>query len=132
MALSDLEALKTLFRSNGGDNWIIKANWATEAELSTWIGVKVNEDGRVVELSVEINNLQGPIPEALGSLTNLTELDLGRNNLTGPIPEALGSLTNLTELDLCGNQLTRPIPEALGSLTNLTELDLRSNQLTGE
>ena len=71
--------------------------------------------------------MTGPIPEALGSLSNLQQLDLGFNELTGPIPEALGSLSNLTSLGLRNNALTGPIPEALGSLSNLQLLGLRNN-----
>eukprot|EP00903_Cladosiphon_okamuranus_P010529 g9959.t1 len=135
MASADRDALEALFRSTGGDSWEEKFNWATDAELSTWYGVNVDEDNRVVELAlgsfVSGNNLKGPIPEVLRSLTNLMVLGLSNNRLTGPIPEVLGSLTDLTKLDLSKNQLTGPIPEVLGSLTNLTKLDLSGNQLTG-
>eukprot|EP00903_Cladosiphon_okamuranus_P012364 g11589.t3 len=133
MDMSDVQALEALFRSTGGENWKKKANWATDAELSTWDGVKVDEDGRVVELSISLNYhlLQGSIPEALGSLANITVLYLTDNQLTGPIPEALGSLANLEKLSLSGNQLRGPIPEALGSLANLEKLSLSGNQLRG-
>eukprot|EP00752_Nemacystus_decipiens_P017785 g15946.t1 len=46
MASADREALEALFRSTAGENWEEKANWVTDAELSTWHGVKVDEDGR--------------------------------------------------------------------------------------
>ena len=66
--------------------------------------------------------MRGPLPAALGDLTNLELLWLWNNQLTGPIPAELGDLTNLSELDLGGNgssRLTGPIPAALGDLTNL-------------
>jgi hypothetical protein len=47
-------------------------------------------------MSLWLNNLNGTIPESLGSLTGLTALDLYDNELTGTIPESLGSLTGLT------------------------------------
>eukprot|EP00752_Nemacystus_decipiens_P017775 g15937.t1 len=131
MDSADRAALEALFRSTDGENWKLNSNWVTDAELSTWHGIKVGEDGRVLELSLRRNNLRGPIPEALGSLTNLETLYLSINQLTGPIPEALSSLTNLETLYLNINQLTGPIPEALGSLTNLETLFLKTNQLTG-
>ena len=34
-------------------------NWGTDAELSKWDGVKVDKDGRVVELSLLAINLKG-------------------------------------------------------------------------
>eukprot|EP00752_Nemacystus_decipiens_P017825 g15981.t1 len=131
MASADLEALEALFRSTGGENWQHNVNWVTDAKPSTWDGVKVDGDGRVVELRVRRNNLQGPIPETLGSVTNLTKLYLCHNKLTGPIPEALGSLVNVTVLSFTNNQLTGPIPGVLGTLTDLTELDLLGNKLDG-
>ena len=42
-----------------------------------------------------------------GRLTELASLDLHGNQLTGPIPRELGSLTALTELSLQENQLVR-------------------------
>ncbi|CAM9952152.1 unnamed protein product, partial [Ectocarpus fasciculatus] len=58
MALTDHDALVALFRSTGGAHWDKKDNWDTAAEISTWSGVQVNEDGRVVKVHLESNNLQ--------------------------------------------------------------------------
>ena len=63
----------------------------TDEPLGTWYGV---------------THLTGPIPDALGNLTNLEVLRLFDNDLTGPIPDALGSLTCLGKLDISGNELT--------------------------
>lgn len=59
MASTDRDALVALFRSTGGANWKRKTNWETDAELSQWHGVEVNNQGRVVELSMVNNNLRG-------------------------------------------------------------------------
>ena len=60
MASTDREALIALFRSTGGAGWTNRDNWDTDAELATWYGVAaVNEQGRVVELQLEHNHLQG-------------------------------------------------------------------------
>eukprot|EP00752_Nemacystus_decipiens_P001882 g1813.t1 len=131
MASEDRDVLKALYRSTGGESWSKRENWATDADLSTWHGVVVDKHGRVTCLDLNNNSLRGPIPLALGALSNLTKLDLARNQLTGTIPQALGALSNLTELNLGGNQLTGTIPEALGALSNLTQLNLGGNQLTG-
>lgn len=64
----DRDALLALFRATGGGNWTRNDNWGTDAELSTWFGVEVNDQGRVVKLSTCTairdgvrfgNNLQG-------------------------------------------------------------------------
>lgn len=62
MASTDRDALRTLFRSTNGVEWAQRRNWDTDAELSIWYGskgVKVNDAGRVVELSLRRNNLTG-------------------------------------------------------------------------
>ena len=88
-------------------------------------------DPILTNLWLHNNELTGPIPPALGNLTNLQQLNLSDNKLTGTIPAALGNLTNLTDLRLNNNQLTDPIPRELGNLTQLTQLRLNNNQLTG-
>ena len=59
MASPDRDALFSLFHTTGGANWTRKGNWCTSAELPTWDWVKVNQQGRVVELDLSDNNLQG-------------------------------------------------------------------------
>ena len=103
----------------------------------------------------QFTKLTGPLPPALGRLTNLTRLDLSNNQfgsplppeignltslkifyannagLTGPLPPELGNLVNLESLDLSDNQLSGPLPPELGNLASLEYLRLRNNQLTG-
>ncbi|CAN0362368.1 unnamed protein product [Ectocarpus sp. 6 AP-2014] len=131
MSSTDREALIALFRSTGGAGWIRRDNWDTDAVLGTWDGVKVNDQGRVVVLSLMQNNLQGPIPPEVGDLGELETLWLGVNQITGSIPPELGRLTARRKLNLRANQLTGPIPPELGNLGALTKLDLERNELTG-
>lgn len=54
------------------------------------------------------NELNGPIPDSIGSLTKLRALDLSRNRLEDSIPD-IHRLTNLRELYVTlyvGNWLT--------------------------
>lgn len=59
MASADRDVLEALYRSTGGESWRNKAYWATTADLSAWHGVKLDEDGRVLELDLLNKNLQG-------------------------------------------------------------------------
>lgn len=69
MASVDRDALEALFLWTGGDNWKErKDNWATDAELSTWDGVAVHEDGRVKRLALPYNNLLGTVETLFVSL----------------------------------------------------------------
>ena len=55
----------------------------------------VDDNGRVIELSLEDNQLSGSIPPELGDLANLQFLDFDDNQLNGPMPPELGNLANL-------------------------------------
>jgi len=130
-AETDKEALIKLYESTNGENWTNKGGWNTDVPLSEWEEVTVDEEGRVIMLDLQSNNLTGPIPASLGQLTALEELNLNCNQLTGTIPTELGNLTALTWLDLSYNRLEGTIPVELGELGNLEELDLSNNRLTG-
>ncbi|CAM9894567.1 unnamed protein product [Ectocarpus sp. 12 AP-2014] len=129
MAHTDRDALVSLYNATGGANWKQKANWDTGADLSQWCGIKVDDQGRVVELNLFWNNLQGSIPKELGALDKLEKLSL-YNKITGLIPGALGVLSKLKALFLFNNQLSGPIPPELGNLGELQALDLQRNQFT--
>ena len=144
-------ALSALYNATDGQNWARNANWLSESSLATWYGVVTNEEGRVIELALASNRLQGSIP-SLSALTELKILSLGSNRLSGSIPD-LSQLAKLVALDLDSNQMTGSIPgldaltalewlslsnnrlsgqiPALGSLTNIKVLDVSNNRLTG-
>ena len=129
---SDREVLVALYNSTEGPDWDNNDNWLSRADIGEWWGVTTDEYGRVIELKLSGNNLEGGIPSSLGELSSLTELNLFDNELTGDIPSELSNLTKLRALDIGWNQLEGKIPAELGSLSNLVELWLDRNQLTGE
>ncbi|CAN0348246.1 unnamed protein product, partial [Scytosiphon promiscuus] len=59
MSEADREALLVLYRSTNGPGWEKKRGWDTRADLYKWHGVEVNDQGRVVKLSLGSNNLEG-------------------------------------------------------------------------
>lgn len=50
-----------LNRSTGGPYWKREDNWDTDARLSNWHGVRVNDEDRVVDISLPNNNLHGKL-----------------------------------------------------------------------
>ena len=127
---TDRTALEAFYRATGGQNWTNNTNWLSEEPLDTWHGV-ITQENRVIGLSLHQNALSGPLPPALGSLTNVELLSLGGNALSGPLPPELGHLANLQRVFLWENALSGPIPPELGNLTNLRFLDLSRNGLSG-
>ena len=128
---TDREALEDLYAAADGDDWTENRNWLTNAPLDRWHGVTTNRSGRVTELDLSENKLNGTIPAALGNLTYLEALDLSKNQLKGNIPPELGNLANLEALILYGNQLSGSIPTELDSLSKLQILALSGNNLRG-
>lgn len=128
---ADRDALVALYEDTDGDNWTNNRNWLSNASLDSWHGVTTDRNGRVVELNLSENELNGTIPSELGSLTYLVDLNLSQNQLRGTIPSELGNLTNLTSLSLFGNRLSGGIPSELGNLIDLVVLALMDNNLRG-
>ena len=127
----DRDVLEALYSATGGPRWIYRDGWLTDAPLGEWYGVRVNDAGRVVGLSLTGNNLNGSIPPVIGSLANLGTLWLSGNSLAGSIPAEIGELEYLHSLNLQSNDLTGAIPAELGSLMVLQHLFLGGNRLTG-
>lgn len=128
---TDRAALTALYEATNGGSWKNSSNWLSDAPLAQWYGVEVDASGRVAELQLEGNDLEGRIPPEIGDLHGLTGLDLGKNALTGPIPPEIGGLADLRSLVLWSNHLEGPIPPRIERLSSLRELHLSDNELTG-
>ena len=126
---SDRAALVALYNSAGGSGWTDKTNWDSTEPLSTWFGVTLLGNGRVVELSLPGNNVRGTLPAELGSLTSLNVLNLSDNRLSGTIPDWLGDL-RLQNLYLNGNQLSGCVPD--GSRADLINHDFMAVDANGD
>ena len=128
---SDRGALVSLYRSTGGQTWLDRTNWLTDAPLGDWYGVTVDRAGRVVRLELDANNLAGPIPPEIAHLTQLRRLTLADNTLDGSIPPELGRLSLLDFLLLSNNSLSGEIPPELGKLTAMATMGMSGNRLNG-
>ena len=72
---SDREALMSLYRATGGEQWRNRTGWGTSAPLDEWYGVSVDERGRVTELELCQNSLLGTYGRASGRPPLLTVLN---------------------------------------------------------
>jgi len=85
---------------------------------------------KLEQLSMANNDISGSLPSTF-ACKSLRTLQLSDNYIEGPIPDAIGELTQLDVLDLEKNDLSGPLPASIGNLKKLTELRLRYNQLRG-
>ncbi len=128
----DLEALIAFYEAANGDNWTNNTGWADLSACTPceWYGVKCDEAGRVVELVLESNNLNGSLASAVADLPELLHLNVNGNNLSGPLPN-LSALNKMDTLRLAANDFNGEFPTSILGLTDMTWLALSSNQLSG-
>ena len=115
------DILVKFYEDTGGDNWKYNTNWCSDLPLSEWDGVGTNDEGRVMELYLDSNNLTGG--GSLSGLDALEYLDCNDNQLT---TLDVSGCTSLVEFDCDHNQLTTL--DVLGC-TALEGLYCYSNQL---
>ena len=72
-----------------------------------------------MSMMVEPTGWWAPIPPELGSLGRLFELDLSGNDLEGPIPPSFGDLASLMYLDLTSSGTDGELPSELTSLSRV-------------
>jgi len=78
-------------------------------------------------ISLQGNQLTGPLPKWISLLTGLLELDLSSNKLTGGLPESWSLCSGIRRLHLGENSLTGTVPKQWSALTLLDLLDLQGN-----
>lgn len=66
-----------------------------------------------------------------GLMSGLSWLSMNDNDMTGPIPTELGNLVNMTRMSFKDCMLTGTIPSELGRMTILENLSLETNLLSG-
>lgn len=136
------------------NNMMGKTGWDLTQPVITWPGV-MTVNGRVAEVKILNNYLEGVIPEEIGTLTELRRINI-KGLIHSPLPASLTSLANLKELVIKGVEasvkgpmpadignlmlledlqitglLNGTIPSSIGNLTNLKYLDLSMGGLSG-
>ncbi len=128
---NDRDVLEILHDRARGVGWTDGTNWGSDEPLAEWAGVETDDSGRVVGLSLDDNNLRGPVHSSIGQLDRLVTLHLGRNWLAGPIPAEVGDLSLLRELVLSVNGLVGELPAELGTLDSLRVFNVAVTSVSG-
>lgn len=124
---ADYEALKVLYQATNGGAWTNKT-WriGSNAVTSTgWPGVTFDEEGHVLAIDLQNNNLRGTLPTEGMEMKSLRTLNLSHNSLNGNVAAFCKLLPALETLNL-GYNLFTEIKEALP--THITSLNLQSQR----
>ena len=112
--------LVAIFNALAGASWHRRRGWGADSEtpIDEWDGVAV-ENGWVVGLELEANNLVGELPGCVGELRRLERLNMAHNALNGVVPTSLAGCRQLRQLLLHDNRLRGAMP----CLTPCTKLE---------
>lgn len=119
---ADYAALRVLYDATNGGAWI--KTWKVNSNAITataWPGVTFDEDGNVLAISLQENNLVGDLPAEGFCLPNLTSLNLSHNSLKGDIAAFCSLLPSLAKLNLSYCEFTE-LSDVLP--TTITDLNL--------
>lgn len=124
---ADYEALKVLYQATNGGAWTNKT-WriGSNAVTSTgWPGVTFDEEGHVLAIDLQNNNLRGTLPTEGMEMKSLRTLNLSGNSLSGDVAAFCKLLPALETLNLGYNLFT----ELKGVLpAHITSLNLQSQR----
>ena len=102
----DRGPLAAIYHGLAGPDWLNSANWLTDAPVWEWHGVTADKKGRVTELDLSNNGLEGAVPAEVAGLSGLQKLNLAGNaRLSGILPREMIHLAldalHLDDTDLC-------------------------------
>ncbi|MFK5878807.1 MAG: T9SS type A sorting domain-containing protein [Flavobacteriaceae bacterium] len=127
----DYPALLVLYNATNGANWIDNTNWLNLTKpISTWFGI-TEANGRVTDIILQNNQLQGNLPPEIGDFTFLNRFDIFNNTVAGTIPIEIGNLQNLTWVDIRNNIFSGSIPTSITNIPNLFVFIVSNNNLSG-
>lgn len=124
---ADYEALKVLYQATNGGAWTSKT-WriGSNAVTSTgWPGVTFDEEGHVLAIDLQNNNLKGSLPTEEMEMKSLRTLNLSGNSLSGDVAAFCKLLPALETLNL-GNNLFTELTDVLPA--HITSLNLQNQR----
>ena len=131
---SDSLALVAIYNLADGAHWKDSRIWKLDTPIDTWPGIKLNKEGRVIEVSITngtVSTVEWEIPEILTELSELSTLQIVGSKLKGEIPEFLYGMTKLAKIRFNTNNLTGSLSDKISQWTELTELYLNGNKQLG-
>ncbi len=103
----DFGIMQDLYNNTNGPQWKKQNGWMLDCEPCGWYGISCDQDGHIIGIDLQANDLAGALPSSLGLLDSLKILRLGRNDLVGAFPLSMRNLCAQLEVyDFSQNELT--------------------------
>jgi hypothetical protein len=131
---TDSLTLVKIYTIADGANWKDSRKWDLTKPMNEWPGIKLNDEGRVIELSITNGTVSTVDWELPSDLTDLTELSIFQavgSRVVGAFPEFLYDMTKLTKLVINGNKITGSFSDKVANWTELTNLYINNNKEFG-
>lgn len=134
---SDWTTLKQLYREWNGNEWTRR--WKVSEEPSSvkdFPGVMI-EEGKVVEINLSNNNMEGTFPYILLSLPKLRKLDVSGNRFSDDLSTSAtffaqqnpSVVSNVWDINISNNKFSGNIGLFANSFPSLTRLNASNNYL---
>lgn len=125
----DRAAMEALYQSTNGAKWLNNSGWmqGDPCTYPYWYGLYCLE-GRILEIDLAYNGLDGDIPSELAQVTALQAIRIYSNVLTGEIPHGLFVIQSLQIIDFNTNSISGTLPSVI-SMVNLTQLAFYGNKI---
>lgn len=138
--LEERNALIALYNATNGGSWSNRTNWLSgNAPIGQWYGISVNEEGKVTEIKLSGNRLDGSIPQnVMRAFKELRVLSIQDNDVVGSLDVSQNN--KLNKLMCSNNDLTSIEISGCEQLTSLncsdnsrlSSLDVSRNISLGE
>ena len=131
---TDSLALVKIYTVADGANWKESRRWDLNKPMKEWPGVKLNDDGRVIECSITngtVTSVEWELPAEIATLTELQIFQAVGSKVKGDFPDFLYDLTKLTKLVVNGNNITGSLSAKVANWTELTNLYVNNNKQFG-
>jgi len=137
-------AMVVFYYSTEGSGWIYDYNFLTpNVTICGWgrtlvkpsgyyrEGIGCTRDGRVLDITLERNNLTGSLPGELGFLSEMKYFSIVQNSVTGKMPARVKYWKQLIFFDARMNSMEGRLPSWIDNWSALRILALSGNKLTG-
>ena len=108
-------------------HWIVEPGLLSKSLWDNELDVKIDDNGRVSELSCGASS---GIPASISSLSELTSLSLC-DHVYGTLPKEIGSLQKLKSLTLQFSNISGEVPDVFGEMSSLEEVSFYMNHSLG-